>query len=110
MLTIVAIALALLVLPSPWGWVAVVGAATIDVLETLFFMRWSTRRRSAVGVDTLVGRRAVVVTALAPQGNVRLNGELWRADSPVPIEPGQEVVVRAVNGLVLEVERTDAPG
>jgi len=109
-LTIVAIMLALFVLPSPWGWVVVIVAAAIDVLETLIFMRWSTRRRSAVGVDTLVGRHAVVVTALAPQGKVRVDGELWQADSLVPIEPGREVVVRAVNGLVLDVERTDAPG
>lgn len=110
MLTIVAIMLALLVLPSPWGWVAVIVAAVVDVLETLFFMRWSRRRRSAVGVETLVGRRAVVVTALAPRGKVRVDGELWRADSSVPVEPGGEVVIRAVNGLVLDVEQADAPG
>lgn len=109
MLTIIAIVLAFLVLPSPWGWVTVIGAAVVDVLETLFFMHWSRRRRSAVGVDTLVGRRAVVVTALAPHGKVRIDGELWRADSSVLVEPGGEVVIRAVRGLVLDVEQAE-PG
>lgn len=110
MLTIVAIMLALLVLPSPWGWVAVIVAAAIDVLETLFFMHWSRRRKSAVGPDTLVGRRAVVVTTLAPRGKVRIDGELWRADSSVPVEPGGEVVIRAVHGLLLDVEQADVSG
>ena len=59
MLTIAAVVLALTVLPRPWGVVAIVVAAAIDVGETAFFVRWSKRRRAAVGAETLVGRRAV---------------------------------------------------
>lgn len=105
MLTIVAIILALLVLPSPWGWVAVIVAAAIDVCETWFFWWWSKRRRSVVGAETFVGERAVAVTALAPRGQVRIRGEIWQAESSTPVAPGQEVVVRDVSGLVLDVER-----
>ncbi len=79
MLTIVAIVLALTVIPSPWGWVAVIVAGLIDVAETAFFVRWSKRRRATVGAETLVGRQAVVVRALAPQGQVKLDGEVWEA-------------------------------
>ena len=104
MLTIVAVVLALTVLPSPWGWVAVVGAAAIDVAETAFFVRWSKRRRAAVGAETLVGRSAVVVRALAPQGQVKLDGEVWQARASVDLLPGDEVVVTAIEGLVLAVE------
>lgn len=104
MLTIVAIVLALTVLPAPWGWVAVLTAATIDVVETAFFVRWSKRRRAAVGAETLIGRTAVVVRALAPQGQVKLDGEVWQAHGPVGLLPGDEVVVTAVEGLVLAVE------
>ncbi len=68
MLTIVAIALALTVIPSPWGWVTVIVAGLIDVAETTFFVRWSKRRRATVGAETLVGRTAVVVRALTPRG------------------------------------------
>ena len=74
MLTIVAVILALTVLPSPWGVVAVVGAAAIDVVEIGFFARWSKRRRATVGAETLVGRTAVVVRALSPRGQVQLDG------------------------------------
>ncbi len=106
MLTIVAILLALTVLPSPWGIAAIVVAFAIDVAETTFFVRWSKRRRATVGVETLVGRTAVVVRALTPRGQVKLDGEVWEARGPAGLVPGQEVVVTTVDGLVLDVEAT----
>jgi membrane protein implicated in regulation of membrane protease activity len=102
-LTIVAIALALTVIPSPWGWVAVIVAGLIDIAETAFFVRWSKRRRASVGVETLVGRTAVVVRALTPRGQVKIDGEVWEARG-LDLLPGDEVVVAGVDGLVLEVE------
>ena len=104
MLTIVAIVLALTVIPSPWGWVAVIVAGLIDIVETAFFVRWSKRRRASVGVETLVGRTAVVVRALTPRGQVKVDGEVWEARAEYDVLPGDEVVVRAVDGLLLEVE------
>jgi len=103
-LTIVAIVLALTVLPSPWGAVAVIGAFAIDAAEAAFFVRWSKRRRATVGAETLVGRSAVVVRALAPQGQVKLDGEVWQARASVELLAGDEVVVTAIEGLVLAVE------
>ena len=106
MLTIGAIILAFLVVPSPWGLVLVLGAFAVDVLETIALRAWSRRRRATVGSDNLVGRRAVVVTTLAPEGQVRLDGEIWRARSVGGVvERGQDVTVRSVAGLVLDVER-----
>jgi membrane protein implicated in regulation of membrane protease activity len=103
-LTIIAIVLALTVLPSPWGAAAVIGAFAIDAAETAFFVRWSKRRRATVGVETLVGRRAVVVRSLTPRGQVKLDGEFWEARGPEGLPPGSEVVVTHVDGLVLDVE------
>ena len=104
MLTIVAIILALTVIPSPWGWVAVIVAAVIDVVETVFFLWWSKRRKAAVGAETLVGRRAVVVRALAPRGQVKLDGEVWEARASLELEPGTDVIVTGLDGLLLDVE------
>ena len=105
MLTIAALVVALLWLPSPWN-VAVVGtAALVDLAETVLFVRWSKRRRAAVGLETLVGRRAVVVTTLDPRGQVRVDGEIWQAYSPrAAADRGAGVVVRAVDALTLEVD------
>ena len=72
--------------------------------ETWFFVRWSKRRRSTVGVETLVGRTAVVVRALTPRGQVKVDGEVWEARSEYQLAPGEEVVVTGVDGLVLDVE------
>lgn len=108
MILLLAILLALLVLPSPWGWIVVIVAAILEVLETGAFLWWSNRRRRltrpAVGVEDLVGRSGVVVTPLRPEGQVRLFGELWRARGAPEAAPGARVVVRGVDRMVLEVE------
>ena len=104
MLTLVAVVLALTVIPSPWNWVAVLSAATVDVAETAVLIRLSRRRRAAVGAEAMVGRTAVVVTPLAPRGQVKLDGELWDARAAAPVEPGRAVTVRGVDGLVLDVD------
>jgi membrane-bound serine protease (ClpP class) len=103
-LTLAAIVLALTVIPAPWNWIAVVGAATVDVAETAVLIRWSKRRRAVVGAETLVGRIGVVVTALTPRGQVRVDGELWDAHAEYDLAPGEEVVVTSLEGLMLEVE------
>jgi membrane protein implicated in regulation of membrane protease activity len=95
-----AILLAIFVLPSPWGIVAVVAGGVIDVGESLALLKWSRRRRSSVGADALVGQRAIVSTPT----QVRVAGELWEARADRPLLPGEEVVVRAVEGLTLHVE------
>jgi membrane-bound serine protease (ClpP class) len=53
----------------------------------------------------LVGARGRAVERLAPRGYVRIEGELWRAEtSHPPIDPGTEIIVRAKQGLTLHVD------
>jgi membrane protein implicated in regulation of membrane protease activity len=100
MLLLGAILLAIFVLPSPWGIVAVITGGLIDIAESLVLLKWSKRRRSSVGVEALVGRTAVVS---APT-QVRVAGEIWEARSDRPLVLGEEVVVRSVEGLTLVVD------
>ena len=51
----------------------------------------------------MVGLRAVVIERLAPGGRVRLRGEYWNAVSGTPLEPGTEVEITGVDGLLLRV-------
>ena len=104
MLLFISILLALFVLPSPWGLVGIAIGATLDIAETGAFIWWSKRRKAAVGVEALVGKRGVVVGALWPEGQVRVNGELWKARCAGGCEPGTAIVVREIDGLTLEVE------
>ena len=104
MLLIVAILLAVFAVPEPWGLVLVVAAAVVEVGETLFWIRFSQRRRIQAGAETLIGARAQVVTACAPVGQVRVEGELWRARCESGVEPGATVRVVGRDGLTLLVE------
>ncbi len=101
MLLLGGILLAVFVVPWPWGIFTVLGGGLLDVGESLVLLRWSRRRRSPVGAEALVGQRAVVSSPT----QVRVAGELWEATSDEALVPGQEVVVAAVTGLTLVVEK-----
>jgi membrane protein implicated in regulation of membrane protease activity len=104
MLLVVSLLLAIFVLEEPWSWLAVVLGGTLEIGESWFYIRWSQKRRPDVGVEALVGRRAVVSTDCRPDGQVRVGGELWQAHCEAGAAAGEEVVVRAVEGLRLVVE------
>ena len=104
MSVLIAILLALFVLPAPWGLVAVGAAAVLEAVEAWLFIAWSRRRRPTVGVEALVGKRAQATSDLLPDGQVRVDGELWRARCEQGARMGETVVVRAVDGLTLVVE------
>ncbi len=100
MLLLGAILLAIFVVPWPWGLIVVVVGGLLDIAESVVLMRWSRRRRAATGAEAFVGRHAVVVTPT----QVRIAGELWEARSEDPLVPGENVVVRHVDGLTLFVD------
>jgi membrane-bound serine protease (ClpP class) len=104
MLFLISVLLAVFVLPSPWGLVAVAVGAALEISETGLFLWWSKRRRALVGVESLIGRTGVAVGELWPDGQVKVNGEIWNARCPGGCGRGTEVVVRRVDGLTLEVE------
>lgn len=101
---LIGLLLAILVLDSPWSWVVVGVAVAWEIAETTLLVRWSQRRQAAVGTEALVGRRAVVAADCLPDGQVRIAGELWGARCEAGASAGDEVVVRAVDGLTLVVE------
>ena len=71
------------------------------------------RNKVVTGAQGLVGETGVAQTALAPQGKVFVHGELWDAVASSALSPGQMVVVRTVDGLLLQVEplaATPPPG
>ncbi|MEI7761141.1 MAG: NfeD family protein [Thermoleophilia bacterium] len=113
MLTIIALVVAVLFLAAPWSFLLVAVAALVDIGELGAFVWWSRRRRRRgppeVGVEALVGRRGTALARLTPGipeavGQVRVGGEIWGARTAVAIERGSSIVVRRVDGLVLEVD------
>jgi membrane-bound serine protease (ClpP class) len=76
-------------------------------LITAFLMSLALKaRRNKVvtGIEGLVGQTGVAQTLLSPSGKIFVHGELWDAVSSSPVNVGQSVIVRRVDGLVLQVE------
>lgn len=94
----------LLLLPHPWNGVGFAAAIAWEIVAVVYGLRWSRRRAPLVGMNTILGLRAVVVEACTPRGKVRVQGETWQAHSNIAVEPGARVRVRSVEGLTLHVE------
>jgi len=62
------------------------------------------RNKVVTGTQGLVGETGIAQTALTLQGKVFVHGELWDAVSSVPVTVGQFVIIRRVDGLMLQVE------
>jgi membrane-bound serine protease (ClpP class) len=74
------------------------------------YIRWvigPIRRRSKLtGPEAMIGKTGTAVTDLKPKGEVRVMGEIWRAESlSGDIAKGEQVSVKALNGLVVMVEK-----
>ena len=72
-------------------------------MTTVVRARFST---PTIGRDHLIGRRGRAETAVSPEGVIVVDGARWRANSArvSGIEAGDEVVVAAVSGFVLDVD------
>jgi membrane-bound serine protease (ClpP class) len=96
----------LVVLPWPWSLVGFLIALLLFCGELAFWHRKVRGRRSEVGAQTLIGRQAVVVSACRPQGQVRVQGEIWAARCDAGSDPGDAVEVVGRDGLTLIVRRS----
>jgi membrane protein implicated in regulation of membrane protease activity len=105
MILIGGILLAIFLLPEQWRLPVILVAAAVEVAETVFWLRYSRRGRVQMGPETLVGATGRVVLPCAPLGQVRVQGELWRAHCAEGAAVGEEVRVVGLDGLTLTVER-----
>ena len=109
MLIVVAVVL-LLVLPGPWDVVGFAIALGLGFVELYLWHRTVRRRLRVVGPQTLLGREAVVVTPCDPDGQVRVDGEIWAAHCAAGARIGDSVRIAARRSLVLTVEPIIPPG
>jgi membrane-bound serine protease (ClpP class) len=66
------------------------------------------RRQAATGWEELIGKTAIVQLALDPEGMVFFKGERWEAISGTGrIEPGKEVIITKIDGLILHVTQKE---
>ena len=68
------------------------------------------RMPALTGRETIVGRRAVARSALAPAGFIFMDGEYWAAEAEDgEVQPGENVIVTAIKGLRLTVRKQKPP-
>ncbi len=99
MILVVALIVALLFLPTPWNLAVITLAAVLEASFWAFGIRYSRRRRAAVGVQTIIGRAGEALTSLAPAGQVKIDGEIWEARAAAGAKAGERVRVTRVDGL-----------
>ncbi|HLW84209.1 MAG TPA: nodulation protein NfeD [Candidatus Sulfotelmatobacter sp.] len=101
--------------PIPEMRVHLVTALAVSIplgLITAFLMTIALKaRRNKVvtGSQGMIGETGVAQTALTPQGKVFVHGELWDAIASSALPAGQLVVVRRVDGLILQVDPMSVP-
>jgi membrane-bound serine protease (ClpP class) len=84
-----------------------VGATAGLVIVAVSMGLRALRRPPTTGAVGMVGHVGIVKRTLDPEGQVLVDGELWRAvtrDGPVP--PGENVEIVSVDGLTLTVTRS----
>ena len=106
MALVVAVLLAIFVVPAPWDYVVVGAGGAVEVGEAALWWRWTHRRKPFVGAEAMVGAEALVVEPCRPLGRVRLQGELWAARCAEGADAGDTVRVLGLDGLTLVVERS----
>jgi membrane-bound serine protease (ClpP class) len=109
-IVLVGVLIAVFVVPDQWTVPVVIAAIGVEVTETLVTMWWSRRAPPKVGVETLIGASGLVVQECRPIGRVRVRGEIWRARSIVPLDPGARVTVIDRERLTLLVEPEQETG
>jgi len=89
---------------SPWVAISVsvaFGAITVFLVRLVVRAR---ARKARIGPDAMVGSPATAMEALAPQGHVLVEGEIWQAVANAPVAAGTRLRVVGHDQMLLEVE------
>lgn len=96
---------------SRWLIIGMAAVVAVFFLMVVNAILRSRRMPAVTGGQALVGKLAVVRSALDPSGVVFLEGERWKATAEEgPVPEGEKVTVVDVKGLTLTVRRTETEG
>ncbi|MCI0532255.1 MAG: nodulation protein NfeD [candidate division Zixibacteria bacterium] len=82
-----------------------VGATALFFIIAVGLGLKAQRRKPTTGDVGLLGQTAVVKTKLDPEGTVFVEGELWKAVSDKPAQPGDKVRIVGLENLTLKVTK-----
>jgi membrane-bound serine protease (ClpP class) len=97
--------------PEPWlrlSWNVILLTVLITAGCFVLIVRKALaahRQRLTTGREGLIGEEGSAQSAIDPVGKVFIHGEYWEARSDAPIAAGDQVVVEAVEGMLLKVRK-----
>jgi membrane protein implicated in regulation of membrane protease activity len=103
MTTIIGAILAFVFLDPPWRYLLIIALLFVDFLQILVWLRWRKRRAITGHHERLVGAQGETVSECRPFGQVKVNGQLWKAYCPEGIDVAQRITVTDVDGLQLRI-------
>ncbi len=93
-------------LSDPWLIAIVTIGVTVFLTFTIIWGIRAHRQQVLAGREELIGKTAEVKTVMNPKGTVFIQGERWKAISEKgQVEPGEEVIITKVEGLILHVTK-----
>ena len=105
----------LLLIDSPFEFLQISMSSIITgtVLTSLFFIfivalgLKAQKRKQALGKEAMIGQKGVAITDISTntKGNVKVMGEIWKAESNDEISKGDEIIVTEVKSLLLMVKK-----
>jgi membrane-bound serine protease (ClpP class) len=93
------------------SWLVIIPTVAVSAGIFLFALTAGVRalaRRPQLGAEALLGATGTAYGALAGEGQIKLQGEIWRAVTERPIADGTPVRVVGVDGLTLRVVGAEA--
>jgi membrane-bound serine protease (ClpP class) len=91
------------------SYTVIIATTAVTALFFLFVVGMglkAQRAKPVIGINTFVGKTGEVIDGLNPKGRIKINGEVWNAESLSDnINVGEKVVVREIKNLTLYVEK-----
>ena len=93
------------------SWLVIIPTVAVTAGIFVFALTAGVRalsQRPQLGAEALMGATGTAYGALSGEGQIKLQGEIWRAVTDQPIPDGTPVRVVGINGLTLRVVGTEA--
>jgi membrane protein implicated in regulation of membrane protease activity len=82
--------------------------AVYIALGRRYIHRWASGKKTKTNVDAIIGKKGFVIKSIAKNvdGRVKVGNEEWKGRAEEDLKEGEEIVVTAVTGVTLIVEKS----
>lgn len=98
-------------MPLNWYTTFRIASLAVAIFLTAFFSYAlvkaikAKKKKPRIGEKDLVGEKGVAITDIKDGGQVKVKGEIWKAEADEEIKEGEEIIVVEQKRLILKVKR-----